>query len=412
MTLERIVPLVIDRLIPLISAPASVAAVGVASGGRAVYSALTLRRTVALVLAPLALVAGPSAAPAADEEHEGPAARSETAAPQETASPATGSETAAAEEDAPAATGRAAQTAPAASGETAAPAPEMSIDLGQVNGRHESVLSGTRVRVEGTVSEYAPGQEVIVRTYRRGKKVAARAVTIQPGEDGTGQFEVGQEVRGSGHFVIRASHRGTDLLPTVVAPGKGFDVLPTRLRRGARGPSVSVVQKHLRELGYVTGRRGVHDARTARAVLAFRKVTRMARTTSANRPMLNRLAAGHGRFSVRHKNHGRHVEADLSRQVIALIGADGDVERIYHTSSGKPSTPTITGNFRVYRKQPGTNSLGMVHSVYFIRGYAVHGYKSVPTRPASAGCFRVPIPDAKSISDWMRMGTRVDVYRR
>jgi hypothetical protein len=288
----------------------------------------------------------------------------------------------------------------------------MSIDLGQVNGRHESVLSGTRVRVEGTVSEYAPGQEVIVRTYRRGKKVAARAVTIQPGEDGTGQFVVGQEVRGSGHFVIRASHRGTDLLPTVVAPGKGFDVLPTRLRRGARGPSVSVVQKHLRELGYVTGRRGVHDARTARAVLAFRKVTRMARTTSANRPMLNRLAAGHGRFSVRHKNHGRHVEADLSRQVIALIGADGDVERIYHTSSGKPSTPTITGNFRVYRKQPGTNSLGMVHSVYFIRGYAVHGYKSVPTRPASAGCFRVPIPDAKSISDWMRMGTRVDVYRR
>ena len=404
MALERIVPSVIDRLMPLISAPASVAAVGVASGGRAVYSALTLRRTVALVLAPLALVAGPSAAPAADEEHEGPAARSATAAPQETASPATGSETAAA--------GRAAQNAPAASGETAAPAPEMSIDLGQVNGRHESVLSGTRVRVEGTVSEYAPGQEVIVRTYRRGKKVAARAVTIQPGEDGTGQFVVGQEVRGSGHFVIRASHRGTDLLPTVVAPGKGFDVLPTRLRRGARGPSVSVVQKHLRELGYVTGRRGVHDARTARAVLAFRKVTRMARTTSANRPMLNRLAAGHGRFSVRHKNHGRHLEADLSRQVIALIGADGDVERIYHTSSGKPSTPTITGNFRVYRKQPGTNSLGMVHSVYFIRGYAVHGYKSVPTRPASAGCFRVPIPDAKSISDWMRMGTRVDVYRR
>lgn len=410
MALERIVPSVIDRFIPLISAPASVAAVGVASGGRAVYSALTLRRTFALVLASLALVAGPSVAQA-DEEHEGPAARSETAAPQETASPATRSETAAAEEDAPAATGRAAQTAPAASGETAAPAPEMSIDLGQVNGRHESVLSGTRVRVEGTVSEYAPGQEVIVRTYRRGMKVAARAVTIQPGEDGTGQFVVGQEVRGSGHFVIRASHRGTDLLPTVVAPGKGFDVLPTRLRRGARGPSVSVVQKHLRELGYVTGRRGVHDARTARAVLAFRKVTRMARTTSANRPMLNRLAAGHGRFSVRHKNHGRHVEADLSRQVIALIGADGDVERIYHTSSGKPSTPTITGNFRVYRKQPGTNSLGMVHSVYFIRGYAVHGYKSVPTRPASAGCFRVPIPDAKSISDWMRMGTRVDVYR-
>ncbi|MCP9491873.1 MAG: L,D-transpeptidase family protein [Solirubrobacteraceae bacterium MAG38_C4-C5] len=346
------------------------------------------------MLAPFALVAGPGVALAAGEEQEAPATRQEAAAPGEAPSSAPG------------------ETAPTAPGETAAPAPEMAIELARVNGRHESALSGTRVRVEGTVSQYAPGQEVVVRTYRRGKKVAARSVTIKPGEDGGGRFVLGQEVKGSGHFVIRASHRGTDLLPTVVAPGKGFDVLPTRLRRGARGPGVRVVQKHLRELGYVTGRRGVHDARTARAVLAFRKMTRMSRSTTANRPMLDRLAAGHGRFSVRHKNHGRHVEADLSRQVIALIGADGDVERIYHTSSGKASTPTITGNFRVYRKQPGTNSLNMVHSVYFIRGYAVHGYKSVPTRPASAGCFRVPIPDAKSISDWMRMGTRVDVYRR
>jgi peptidoglycan hydrolase-like protein with peptidoglycan-binding domain len=195
------------------------------------------------------------------------------------------------------------------------------------------------------------------------------------------------------------------------APGVGFDVLPTRLRGSDRGSRVSVVQKHLRELGYVTGRRGIYDARTRRAVLTFRKMTGMRRTSTASEAMLERLAAGQGRFRVKHRNHGRHVEADLSRQVIALIGSDGDVERIYHTSSGKPSTPTVTGNFRVYRKQPGTNSLNMVHSVYFIRGYAVHGYKSVPTRPASAGCFRVPIPDARSISNWMRMGTRVDVYR-
>ncbi|MDQ3609096.1 MAG: L,D-transpeptidase family protein [Actinomycetota bacterium] len=362
------------------------------------------------MLAPFALVAGPGVALAAGEEQDAPVARQEAAAPGEGAPSASG-ETAPMDPE-EATRSATAEFAPTPSGETASPAPEMAIELGRINGRHESVLSGTRVRVEGTVSEYAPGQEVIVRTYRRGKKVAGRSVTIQPGEDGTGRFVVGQEVRGSGHFVIRASHRGTDLLPTVVASGKGFDVLPTRLRRGARGPSVSVVQKHLRELGYVTGRRGVHDARTARAVLAFRKVTRMARTTSANRPMLNRLAAGHGRFRVRRKEHGRHVEADLSRQVVALIGADGDVERIYPTSSGAPSTPTIVGSFRVYRKQSGTNSLGMVHSVYFIRGYALHGFRSVPTHPASHGCLRLPIPDARSVYDWMRMGTRVDVYRR
>ena len=63
-------------------------------------------------------------------------------------------------------------------------------------------------------------------------------------------------------------------------------------------------------------------------------------------------------------------------------------------SSGKPSTPTVLGRFRVYRKTPGTNAKGMVDSTYFIRGYAIHGYASVPTYNASHGCMRVPIPDA------------------
>jgi lipoprotein-anchoring transpeptidase ErfK/SrfK len=53
----------------------------------------------------------------------------------------------------------------------------------------------------------------------------------------------------------------------------------------------------------------------------------------------------------------------------------------------------------------------MVHSSYFIRGYAIHGFASVPTYGASHGCLRVPVPDARSIYDWVRFGTRVDTYR-
>ena len=113
---------------------------------------------------------------------------------------------------------------------------------------------------------------------------------------------------------------------------------------------------------------------------------------------------------VRFPGHGRHVEADLSRQVLALI-VGGRVERIYHTSTGAPATPTILGSYRVYRKDLGTNAKGMVHSSYFIRGYAVHGYPSVPVYPASHGCLRVPLADALSIYNWLRYGDRVDVYR-
>jgi lipoprotein-anchoring transpeptidase ErfK/SrfK len=88
------------------------------------------------------------------------------------------------------------------------------------------------------------------------------------------------------------------------------------------------------------------------------------------------------------------------------------VERLYPLSSGKPSTPTVLGHFRVYMKTPGTNAKGMVDSNYFIRGYAIHGYAEVPAYAASHGCLRVPVPDAPSIYRWVRIGTPVDVYYR
>jgi lipoprotein-anchoring transpeptidase ErfK/SrfK len=52
----------------------------------------------------------------------------------------------------------------------------------------------------------------------------------------------------------------------------------------------------------------------------------------------------------------------------------------------------------------------MVDSSYFIRGYAIHGYVSVPAFNASHGCLRVPIPDARSIYNWLRTGDVVWVY--
>ena len=144
-------------------------------------------------------------------------------------------------------------------------------------------------------------------------------------------------------------------------------------------------------------------------MLAFRKVVGLRRTTTASAEVFRRLGRGQGRFRVRFPAHGRHVEADLSRQVLALVEG-GRVQRIYPTSSGSPATPTVVGSFRVYRKAFGTNAKGMVHSSYFIRGYAIHGYASVPVYPASHGCLRVPLEEALSIFSWVRYGDRVDVY--
>jgi hypothetical protein len=126
--------------------------------------------------------------------------------------------------------------------------------------------------------------------------------------------------------------------------------------------------------------------------------------------VFERLLRGEGTFHVRYPQDGKHVEADLTKQVLAEIEPGGHVYRIITTSSGKPSTPTVLGHFQVYSKTPGVNAKGMVDSNYFIRGYAIHGYPEVPTYAASHGCLRIPIPDAASVFAWVQIGDPVDVY--
>ncbi len=305
--------------------------------------------------------------------------------------------------------------APAVAGAQApAPAPEpapakakLRLKLDRVGGG--GVLAGTRWVVRGTLKPHVPGQRASVRFYRRGKKIAVRQVAINP-DGSVGRFALGFKASTPGRITVRASHRATPELATAVAPRVSVDVLPLRATPGARGLAVRTLQARLARLGYVVGRRGVYDERTARAVVAFRKVTGMARTNVASEEVFRRLARGQGRFRVRFPSHGRHIEADISRQVLALIEG-GRAVRIYPTSTGAPATPTILGSFRVYMKDYGTNAKGMVHSSYFIRGYAIHGYRDVPIYNASHGCLRVPIPEADSIFNWVRYGTIVDTYR-
>jgi peptidoglycan hydrolase-like protein with peptidoglycan-binding domain len=213
--------------------------------------------------------------------------------------------------------------------------------------------------------------------------------------------------RQAGRIVVRAVHRATPELATLRSERVRVEVM--RPRVGSSGPLVRLLQRGLARLRYAVPRSGVYDDGTARAVMAWRKVTGAVRTYTASEAVLRGVLDGRGRFRVRYPRDGRHVEADLSRQVLALIVGD-KVKRIYHTSSGAPATPTVQGKFRVYRKSPGVNAKGMVHSTYFIRGYAIHGYASVPAYPASHGCLRVPIPNAWSIYAWVRMGAVVRVY--
>jgi peptidoglycan hydrolase-like protein with peptidoglycan-binding domain len=273
-------------------------------------------------------------------------------------------------------------------------------------GRHVA-LTGTSWRVRGELRPFVPGQTVVVRFFRNGRKLHEQTEPLRSIRGGAGgEFVTGFRSRSAGRVVVSAVHLATPELDTVRSEKVRVNVM-----RPVLGGSITrLFQKGLARMKYAVSRTGVFDDATARAVMAYRKVNGMPRSYSASESIVRRVLAGKGAFKPKYPGDGRHVEADISRQVLALVNRRGRVHRVYHTSTGAPATPTVLGRFRVYRKSIGTNAVGMVHSSYFIRGYAIHGYPSVPAYNASHGCLRVPIPNAWSIYEWVRMGTVVRVY--
>jgi peptidoglycan hydrolase-like protein with peptidoglycan-binding domain len=297
----------------------------------------------------------------------------------------------------------------APSAASAATGPLLSLTPERVTG-DRLALAGQPWRVRVVMQPWVEGQTATVRFYRHGHKLRVVNVNLTMSATGkSGMALVAFKTSTAGAVEVRATHLATPTAGQLLATPVKVNVAALRVLPGARGPAVRLLQQHLAAKGYVIGQHGVFDQRTARAVLAFRKVTGMARTTAADTGLFKALLAGKGTFKVRHPDHGKHVEADLSRQVIALIQGSR-VERIYPASSGKPSTPTIQGSFRVYSKSPGFNAKGMYYSNYFIRGFAIHGYAEVPVFAASHGCLRIPNPDAISVFRWIRIGDIVDVY--
>jgi L,D-transpeptidase-like protein len=292
----------------------------------------------------------------------------------------------------------------------AAPLEHVGITSGIHNGARVYVMKGQRVVIQGArpfaedgfataAVEWRGHQVAAMRAALHGKAGAKNGILMHFTAHRLGTYKVALNVFKEPDETNPA---GSALL--------AVHVIKPSARLGSQGLATRLLQRGLRALAYVTPVNGRYDDATGRAVLAFRKVNGMARVESADTAVFRKVFRGQGGFKLRYPRAGRHVEFDWSRQVL-VFGQGGKAIRIYHASSGKPSTPTVFGTFHFYSKTPGTNAKGMVDSNYFIRGYAVHGYFDVPPYAASHGCIRVPIPDAASIYAWIRLGDTIFVYR-
>jgi hypothetical protein len=181
-------------------------------------------------------------------------------------------------------------------------------------------------------------------------------------------------------------------------------------------------EQRLADLGYWTGRiDGRWDEASRHALIAFQKVEGLKRTgqltpahfeilLNANRPTPRETGAA-------------HIEVDLIRQVLFIVDDAGTVTRILpvSTGNGKPfrsegwtrDAITHPGRYKVYIKIPGwkKSPLGrLYYPVYFMVGTAIHGYPSVPVKPASHGCVRIPMFAAKEFYKMTPMEMPVIVH--
>ncbi len=170
-------------------------------------------------------------------------------------------------------------------------------------------------------------------------------------------------------------------------------------------------EKTLRRQGYhmpkVDGRA---DRFSLWAIYAFEKVAGLGAYGSFGNREWNRMLRN-PRMKVRRPDlPDTHVEINIGKQLILLV-KNGKVRNHLHTSTGKASTPTIRGTFTVYEKRPYYQPHNhMYKSIFFYGGYAMHGYPSIPTYPASHGCARTYNGNQDFIYPRVFIGERVATY--
>ncbi len=182
-------------------------------------------------------------------------------------------------------------------------------------------------------------------------------------------------------------------------------------------------EKRLNELGYWTGPiDGRWDIASRHALIAFQKVERLKPTGKLTRDHFESLL--NATRPTPRETGPAHIEVDLVRQVLLEVDDSGQVTRILPVSTGNGKefvsegwardALTHPGRYKIYIKIPGwkKSPLGrLYYPSYFMVGTAIHGYPSVPTKPASHGCIRIPMFAAKAFYESAPIGMPVLVYK-
>ncbi|MDP5339322.1 MAG: L,D-transpeptidase [Nodularia sp. (in: cyanobacteria)] len=145
-------------------------------------------------------------------------------------------------------------------------------------------------------------------------------------------------------------------------------------------------------------------------------------TSDSNSAIATAASVNNKSFTIsqRQKNtQPRRIEISLSQQRLRAWEGKKLVYS-FRVSTGKRSTPTPTGSYRIASKHRvnrmrgrGYNIPDVPYAMYYHGGYAIHGaywHNNFGT-PVSHGCTNLPVPQARQLYNWASTGTLVVVRK-
>jgi lipoprotein-anchoring transpeptidase ErfK/SrfK len=133
----------------------------------------------------------------------------------------------------------------------------------------------------------------------------------------------------------------------------------------------------------------------------------------------NSKSSGGGSSKSKGSSKGKWIEVDLSQQRVYAHSGNKVVKKMV-VSTGTSRYPTPKGTFRINRRYrsvtmsgPGYHLKGVPHTMFFYRGYALHGtyWHNNFGRRMSHGCINLKKKDARWLYNWARKGTKVVIHK-
>jgi N-acetylmuramoyl-L-alanine amidase len=281
--------------------------------------------------------------------------------------------------------------------------------IGQLRSEASTLTVAPQLQVEAGRGTAFLGASLLVRA--RPRTTAPVQVTVL-----RGGREVGRARGAPGHrFTVPTPGIGAFTARIEIA-GR---TLTVPLRAGARtlsygstGPDVLALRARLVQLHvHVPWASPTFGSEMFDAIVAFQKARGLSRTGAVDEETWRALSQD-VIPTPRYRIARDHIEVSKSRQILMVVHG-GETLAYLPVSSGAGGI-TPVGNYHILWKAPSTSTwLGsaiLYRTMTFHTHYAIHGFPSVPTYPASHGCVRIPIWAADWLYQQSPVGEPVYVY--